>query len=110
MKQAGCRSSSRAVKSRGGLNMNSTYLNPAAGACPLRLRPALCMAPMDALKELLLRPTYGAKDPASFSFYFTLAAVRFHQSRGCLQFAGAGHPPAIVIRRGQSPSLLESTC
>src|SRR6266404_322222 len=47
---------------------------------------------------------------ASSAFYFTLAAVRFHQSRGCLQFAGAGHPPVIVIRRGQSPSLLESTC
>jgi len=38
-----------------------------------------------------------------------LAAVRFYQSRGCLQFAAAGHPPAIVIRRAKSPSLLEST-
>src|SRR5713101_5328447 len=53
---------------------------------------------------------FAVQNLASSSFYFTLAAVPFHQSRGCLQFAGAGHPPAIVIRRGQSPSLLESTC
>jgi PAS domain S-box-containing protein len=53
---------------------------------------------------------FAVQNLANSSFYFTLAAVRFHQSRGCLQFAGAGHPPAIVIRRGQSPSLLESTC
>jgi PAS domain S-box-containing protein len=51
---------------------------------------------------------FAVQNLASSSFYFTLAAMRFHQSRGCLQFAG--HPPAIVIRRGQSPSLLESTC
>jgi PAS domain S-box-containing protein len=52
---------------------------------------------------------FAVQNLASSSFYFTLAAVRFHQSRGCLQFAGAGHPPAIVIRRGKSPLLLEST-
>jgi phosphoserine phosphatase RsbU/P len=52
---------------------------------------------------------FAVQNLASSSFYFTLAAVRFYQSRGCLQFAGAGHPPAIVIRRGQSPLLLEST-
>jgi PAS domain S-box-containing protein len=52
---------------------------------------------------------FAVQHLASSSFYFTLAAVRFHQSRGCLQFAGAGHPPAIVIRRGKSPLLLEST-
>jgi phosphoserine phosphatase RsbU/P len=52
---------------------------------------------------------FAVQNLGSSSFYFTLAAVRFHQSRGCLQFAGAGHPPAIVIRRGKSPLLLEST-
>jgi PAS domain S-box-containing protein len=52
---------------------------------------------------------FAVQSLASSSFYFTVAAVRFHQSRGCLQFAGAGHPPAIVIRRGKSPLLLEST-
>ena len=52
---------------------------------------------------------FAVQSLASSSFYFTVAAVRFHQSRGCLQFAGAGHPPAIVIRRGKPPLLLEST-
>jgi phosphoserine phosphatase RsbU/P len=52
---------------------------------------------------------FAVQNLASSSFYFTLAAVRFYQSCGRLQFAGAGHPPAIVIRRGKSPLLLEST-
>jgi PAS domain S-box-containing protein len=52
---------------------------------------------------------FAVQNLASSSFYFTLAAVRFYQSRGCLQFVGAGHPPAIIIRQGQSPLLLEST-
>jgi sigma-B regulation protein RsbU (phosphoserine phosphatase) len=51
---------------------------------------------------------FAVQNLASSSFYFTLAAVRFHQSRGCSQFAGAGHPPAIVIRRGQMTILSES--
>jgi PAS domain S-box-containing protein len=52
---------------------------------------------------------FAVQNLASSSFYFTVAAVRVYRSRGCLQFAGAGHPPAIVIRPGQSPRLLEST-
>jgi PAS domain S-box-containing protein len=52
---------------------------------------------------------FAVQNLASSSFYFTLAAVRFYQSRGCLQFVGAGHPPAIIIRQGKSPLLLEST-
>jgi len=52
---------------------------------------------------------FAVQNLASSSFYFTLAAVRFYQSRGCLQFVGAGHPPAIIIRQGESPLLLEST-
>jgi PAS fold/Stage II sporulation protein E (SpoIIE) len=40
MKQAGCRSSSRVVKRRAGLNMNSTYHDPMEGASPWRLRRA----------------------------------------------------------------------
>ena len=41
-------------------------------------------------------------------FYFTVAAARI--DRGCrsLQFAGAGHPPALILRPGASPRLLES--
>ena len=45
---------------------------------------------------------------ASSAFYFTVAAVRLHRRRGLLQFAGAGHPPAMILRRGESPQLLES--
>jgi PAS domain S-box-containing protein len=44
----------------------------------------------------------------SSAFYFTVAAARFHRARRSLQFAGAGHPPAMIIRRGESPRLLES--
>src|SRR6202011_2531889 len=52
---------------------------------------------------------FAVQNLASSSFYFTVAAVRVYRSRGRLQFAGAGHPPAIVVRPGQSPWLLEST-
>jgi len=52
---------------------------------------------------------FAVQNLASSNFFFTLAAVRLYESRGCLQFVGAGHPPTIVIRQGQSPLLLEST-
>ena len=52
---------------------------------------------------------FAVQKLASSNFFFTLAAVRLYHSRGCLQFVGAGHPPTIVIRRGRSPLLLEST-
>ena len=45
---------------------------------------------------------------ASSAFYFTVAAARFNRARRTLQFAGAGHPPAMIIPRGESPRLLES--
>ena len=45
---------------------------------------------------------------ASSSFFFTVAAIRLNRSCRSLQFAGAGHPPAMIIRRGESPRLLES--
>lgn len=52
---------------------------------------------------------FAVQNLASSAFYFTVAAVRLNGARSSLQFAGAGHPPAMVIRRGQSPRLLEST-
>lgn len=52
---------------------------------------------------------FAVQNLASSAFYFTVAAVRLHGARSSLQFAGAGHPPAMIIRRGQSPRLLEST-
>ena len=45
---------------------------------------------------------------ASSSFFFTVAAIRLNRSCRSLQFAGAGHPPAMIIRPGQSLRLLES--
>lgn len=52
---------------------------------------------------------FAVQNLASSNFFFTVAAVRLYHARGRLQFAGAGHPPAILIHRGQSPRLLEST-
>src|SRR5260370_33347277 len=45
---------------------------------------------------------------ASSAFYFTVAAARFNRSCRSLQFAGAGHPPAMIVHPGKSPQLLES--
>jgi PAS domain S-box-containing protein len=45
---------------------------------------------------------------ASSAFYFTVAAARFNRDCESVQFAGAGHPPAMIIRRGEEPQLLES--
>jgi phosphoserine phosphatase RsbU/P len=45
---------------------------------------------------------------ASSTLYFTVAAARLNRSNRSFQFAGAGHPPAMIIRRGESPRLLES--
>jgi PAS domain S-box-containing protein len=48
------------------------------------------------------------EDIAGSGMFVTLAAVRIHADRRSMVFAGAGHPPAMVARRGQSPLLLES--
>jgi PAS domain S-box-containing protein len=40
--------------------------------------------------------------------FVTLAAARIDPRRRTMLFAGAGHPPAIIARRGQNPILLES--
>jgi len=45
---------------------------------------------------------------ASSNLYFTMAAMRFNRGCRSLQFAGAGHPPAMIVRPGASPRLLES--
>jgi phosphoserine phosphatase RsbU/P len=41
-------------------------------------------------------------------FYFSLAAVRLEAGGRRMQFAGAGHPPAMVARRDGGVELLES--
>ena len=42
------------------------------------------------------------------SYYFTMAAARFNRASLSVQFAGAGHPPAMIVSPGESPRLLES--
>jgi phosphoserine phosphatase RsbU/P len=41
-------------------------------------------------------------------FMFTLAAARIEQGARKMVFAGAGHPPALVVSPGQEPRQLES--
>jgi len=44
----------------------------------------------------------------SSGLFVTLAAARIDALRRRMVFAGAGHPPAMLARRGQNPLLLES--
>lgn len=52
---------------------------------------------------------FAVQHLASSATYFTVAALRLDGAQRALQFVGAGHPPAMIVRRGQSPQLLEST-
>lgn len=40
--------------------------------------------------------------------YFTLAAARLSRDGRTLEFSSAGHPPAMILRRGRVPQFLES--
>jgi PAS domain S-box-containing protein len=44
----------------------------------------------------------------SSGMFVTVAAARIDAHRHTMLFAGAGHPPAIIARRGRNPILLES--
>ena len=44
----------------------------------------------------------------SSSFFFTVAAVRLDRSGRHMVFAGAGHPPCMLIKPGADPQLLEA--
>ena len=44
----------------------------------------------------------------SLGFFFTLAAARIDRSGRTVEFAGAGHPPAMIVRPGAEPRLLRS--
>jgi len=48
------------------------------------------------------------EDIAGSGVFVTLAAARIDTRRHSMVFAGAGHPPAMLARRGQSPLLLKS--
>jgi PAS domain S-box-containing protein len=50
------------------------------------------------------------EDIAGSGMFVTLAAVRISAQQRRMDFAGAGHPPVMVARRGQRPLLLESRC
>ena len=50
------------------------------------------------------------EDIAGSGMFVTVAAVRINAQKRHMDFAGAGHPPVMVARRGQSPLLLESRC
>jgi len=42
------------------------------------------------------------------AFYFTAAAARIDRGGRRMVFAGAGHPPTMIVTPGQEPRLLES--
>jgi len=48
------------------------------------------------------------EDIAGSGMFVTLAAVRINARKRRMVFAGAGHPPAMLLRGGQTPLLLES--
>jgi len=48
------------------------------------------------------------EDIAGSGMFVTLAAVRINVHQRRMVFAGAGHPPAMLSRGGQTPVLLES--
>ena len=50
------------------------------------------------------------EDIAGSGMFVTLAAVHISAQQRRMVFAGAGHPPVMVARRGQTPLLLESRC
>jgi phosphoserine phosphatase RsbU/P len=41
-------------------------------------------------------------------FFFTLAAARIDRGGRTMEFAGAGHPPAMIVQPGTEPRLLRS--
>ena len=48
------------------------------------------------------------QDIGAAGFFVTLAAVRVESGGSRLVFAGAGHPPVMVVQPGEAPRLLES--
>ncbi len=44
----------------------------------------------------------------NFVMYFTVAAARLSRDGRSMEFSAAGHPPAMILRQGQEPRLLDS--
>ena len=51
---------------------------------------------------------FAIRNLNSAAFYFTSVGARIDRGARSLKFAGAGHPPVVVIRNGEEPLLLES--
>jgi sigma-B regulation protein RsbU (phosphoserine phosphatase) len=60
---------------------------------------------LEMLKELNHLAIHQIGSPG---FFFTLAAMRIDRRGKHVEFAGAGHPPAMVVRPGAKPRLLPS--
>jgi phosphoserine phosphatase RsbU/P len=52
--------------------------------------------------------TFVMRNIGSSVFFFTLAAARVDRSGRRMIYAGAGHPPVMVVQPGEEPRLLES--
>jgi PAS domain S-box-containing protein len=48
------------------------------------------------------------QDIGAQGLFFTLAAARIDRSGRTMEFAGAGHPPAMIVQPGAEPRLLPS--
>jgi sigma-B regulation protein RsbU (phosphoserine phosphatase) len=59
----------------------------------------------DMLRQL---NSLGIQNIGAPGFFFTLAAARIDRSRRTMEFAGAGHPPAMIVHPGAEPRLLPS--
>jgi sigma-B regulation protein RsbU (phosphoserine phosphatase) len=59
----------------------------------------------DTLRQL---NTLAIQDIGGPGFFFTLAAARMERSGRHMVFAGAGHPPAMLVRPEEEPRLLKS--
>jgi serine phosphatase RsbU (regulator of sigma subunit) len=52
--------------------------------------------------------SFVMRNIGSSVFFFTLAAARVDRSGRRMTFAGAGHPPVMIVQPGEEPRLLES--
>jgi sigma-B regulation protein RsbU (phosphoserine phosphatase) len=52
--------------------------------------------------------TFVKGNLGSSVFFFTMVAARLNYEDRSLEFAGAGHPPAMIVQPGETPRLLES--
>jgi sigma-B regulation protein RsbU (phosphoserine phosphatase) len=60
---------------------------------------------VDVLRSL---NTLVIQNMGPLGFFFTLAAARIGRSGRTIEFAGAGHPPAMIVQPGAEPRLLPS--